>query len=540
MNDNIILSIKNLSTHFKQSDQTKKDVIACENINIDLLENEIFALVGESGSGKSITAKSILGLLPYPKAYHPQGSILFTTQENEKIELLNASPGIQQSVRGKAISIIFQEPLSALNPLHKIKKQLAEIITHHKSVAANNVDDYCLELLTQVQLRDVERILNAYPHELSGGQRQRVLIAMAIANKPKLLIADEPTTALDVTVQKEILDLLVDLKNQLGMSILLITHDLGVVKHYADRVAVMQKGQIIESNTTANLFTSPQHEYTQELIQASYLQESIKNQIAKNTNSELLSLNNFSVYVENKQGLFKKPIRKNLVENISFILPTGKTLGLVGESGSGKTSLAMGIINLLEHSGEIKFADQRIDNISKQAWKSLRKDIQIIFQDPFASLSPRMSIAEIIGEGLHIHEGKKLSECMQQITEIALEAEIDSALLHRYPHELSGGQRQRVAIARALIFKPKLLILDEPTSALDKPVQAQIINLIESLQAKFNLSYIFISHDLHLVRHISDHVLILKQGKMIEQGNSQEVFNLPKDAYTKSLIEAAL
>lgn len=526
-----LLSVRNLSIQFKHNDG--KTTKAVNQINFAINKGEILALAGESGSGKSISALSILKLLPYPAASHPEGEILYAGKN-----LLNLNNQQMQKIRGKLISVIFQEPMTSLNPLHSIEKQIGETLILHQRMNQQQARTRILELLKLVDIKQPEKRLNSYPHELSGGQRQRVMIAMALANNPELLIADEPTTALDVTVQEQILQLLQELKTKLNMAVLLISHDLNIVRHYADRVCIMHQGELIEEAPTQQLFNSPQQPYTRQLLDAEPTGSPF---YQPNQTNQILQVNNLSLWFPVKQGLLRKTTDHiKAVTQISLSLKQGETLGIVGESGSGKTTLALAIARLLANTkGEIYFLGKELTNLTQKQMIPLRRQLQIVFQDPYGSLSPRMSIAEIVGEGLKIHFPHDNSQHPKQIIEALNEVGIDPADRHRYPHEFSGGQRQRIAIARALVLKPKLIILDEPTSALDRTVQKQIINLLRQLQKKHQLSYLFISHDLAVIKALSHKLLVMQQGNSIEQGDANQIFSKPKTEYTQTLLAAA-
>ncbi len=526
-----LISIKNLSVGF-QSQNKKTNVV--HSISFDIPKGKTIALVGESGSGKTVTALSILKLLPYPAAFHSSGEIIYNKQN-----LLNMSDKNIQKIRGKNITTIFQEPMSSLNPLHTIEKQVNEILMIHSSISYTEATTKTKKLLSQVGLENISERIKAYPHELSGGQRQRVMIAMSIANNPDLLIADEPTTALDVTVQSQILDLIQSIQQQMGMSILFISHDLAVVKKIADYVCIMKDGQIVEKNSTENIFSNPQHSYTKILITS----QTKKKVFVNHGENTILQINELKVWYPIKKGILKRTIDYvKAIDSLNFNLKLKQTLGIVGESGSGKTSLVLAILKLISSKGNIIFDNQNLNKINKIKMKNLRREIQIIFQDPFSSLSPRMTIQQIISEGLEIHH-RQLSkdEKTDKVKTIIKEVGLNYEDIHqRFPHEFSGGQRQRIAIARALILQPKLLILDEPTSALDVSIQNQILEMLNYLQKKFDLSYIFISHDMNIIKAMSDYILVLKNGKIIEEGNAEEVFMKPKTEYTQKLIQSIL
>ena len=523
-----LLSIEDLSVEFLSGETVQR---AVNNISFSILKGETLALVGESGSGKSVTAHSILLLLPYPLARHPSGKIMYQGQD-----LLAATPEYLRNVRGNRIAMIFQEPMSSLNPLHTIEKQINEILILHKGMNAKQASVRTLELLKLVEIPNPAQRMNAYPHELSGGQRQRVMIAMALANEPQLLIADEPTTALDVTVQQTILELLGDLQERLGMSILLISHDLNLVRRVAHRVCVMRNGEIVEQAACAEIFRNPQHPYTQELLGA----EPSGQPVTHSPSETLLETCDLRVWFPIKKGIFQRTADYiKAVDGVSFNLQRGQTLGVVGESGSGKSTLGLAILRLINSKGRILYAGQAIDSLSQKEVRPLRRDIQVVFQDPFGSLSPRMSVSDIIGEGLRIHKMGDAQQQEQAIIAALQEVGLDPETRHRYPHEFSGGQRQRIAIARALVLKPKLIVLDEPTSALDRTVQRQVVELLRNLQLKYNLTYVFISHDLAVVKALSHHLLVMRQGQVIEQGAAARIFAAPQHTYTQQLLAAA-
>lgn len=523
-----LLEIKHLSVVFNSVEKQKFQAV--KDVNLTLRKGEILGIVGESGSGKSVTALSILGLLPYPKAEHtPESSIIFQNQE-----LIGLNNQQFQQIRGNKIAFIFQEPMSSLNPLHKIGKQIAESLKLHQNLSKKDIEKRTLELLQAVKIPNPQEKINAYPFELSGGQRQRIMIAMAIANNPQILIADEPTTALDVTIQEQIIDLLLELKQKIGMSIIFISHNLRLVHKIADNIAVMYKGQIVEYGSSDEIFNSPQHAYTKKLISSNLLLN-LRNKKEKDI---ILKADNITVSFPLKKNIWGRVIQElKAVNDVSFSLYKGETLGIVGESGSGKTTLATAVVNLIKHKGKIYINNNKILN----EVKSFSKDLQIVFQDPYNSLNPRMNIAQIIGEGLKVHYPQLTkSEAENKIKQIIHEVELDKSILNKYPHEFSGGQRQRIALARALILNPQIIILDEPTSALDVTVQAQIIDLLKSLQKKYDLSYIFISHDMNAVRAISHKIMVMKDGKIVEYGHAKEIFNNPQHAYTKQLIGASI
>ncbi|MDH0895267.1 MULTISPECIES: ABC transporter ATP-binding protein [unclassified Pseudomonas] len=525
---NNLIEVRDLAVEFVSGDKAQRVI---EGVSFDIRRGETLALVGESGSGKSVTAHSILRLLPYPLARHPAGSIRYGEQD-----LLKLPPEKLRGIRGNHIAMVFQEPMTSLNPLHSIGKQIGEILAWHKGLSGEPARARIIELLELVGIPEPAKRLKAYPHELSGGQRQRVMIAMALANEPELLIADEPTTALDVTVQLKILDLLKDLQARLGMSMLLITHDLNLVRRIAHRVCVMQRGRIVEQASCDELFRAPQHPYTRELLGA----EPSGEPAANPAGAPLLEVDDLRVWFPIKKGVLRRTVdHVKAVDGIDFGLPQGQTLGIVGESGSGKSTLGMAILRLLGSQGAIRFQGQALDGLSQKAVRPLRRQMQVVFQDPFGSLSPRMSVGQIVGEGLRIHGMGSEEEQEQAVIDALKEVGLDPDTRHRYPHEFSGGQRQRIAIARALVLKPALILLDEPTSALDRTVQRQVVELLRSLQAKYNLTYLFISHDLAVVRALSHQLMVVKQGKVVEQGPAEQVFATPQHPYTRQLLEAA-
>lgn len=523
-----ILEINHLSVYFKRNGQT--DFCAVNNISLKLEQGEILGIVGESGSGKSVTALSILGLLPYPKAYHLEKSSIVFNQT----ELIGLNNKEFQQIRGNKISFIFQEPMSSLNPLHKIGAQIAESLELHQNLSKEQIKKRTFELLQLVKIPEPEQKINAYPFELSGGQRQRVMIAMAIANNPQILIADEPTTALDVTIQEQIIDLLLELKQKLNMSIIFISHNLRLVHKISDHIAVMYKGDLLEYGTAKQVFENPQTSYTKKLISSNLL----LNLQQKKDSKIILKANDIEVSFPRKKNIWGRVTADfKAVDKVSFDLRQGETLGIVGESGSGKTSLALAVINLLKHRGNIEIlTDNEYQNPHQ-----FSKDLQIVFQDPYNSLNPRMTIKQIIEEGLTVHfKQLQKSEKINKIKEILKEVNLNESIMDAYPHEFSGGQRQRIALARALILNPKIIILDEPTSALDVTVQAQIVELLKSLQIKYKISYIFISHDMNAIRAMSHRVMVMKNGKIIEQGVTTQIFEQPQQPYTQQLIKASL
>lgn len=527
---NPLLEINQLQVAFGQG---KGQTLAVRDVSLSIEKGQSVALVGESGSGKSVTALSIMQLLPYPFANHPGGSIVYDGQE-----LIGAGPSILRSVRGNQISMIFQEPMTSLNPLHTIDKQIAESLKLHRGMGGKALRDRILELLNLVGIRDAESRLRAYPHELSGGQRQRVMIAMALANEPDLLIADEPTTALDVTIQAQILDLLQELKERLNMALLLITHDLGIVRKMADDIHVMTAGKVVEHNIPERLFADPQHDYTKKLLSAEPGKLPVREH---HEHGNILIAKDIHVKFPVKGGfLGRTQSYVNACNGITLNVEPGRTVGVVGESGSGKTTLGLALLRLIKSEGAIVFKDQSVNDASKQALRTLRQQMQIVFQDPFGSLSPRMSVLQIIEEGLKVHQpALSADERLAQVSKVLGEVGLEASALHRFPHEFSGGQRQRIAIARAMVLKPALVILDEPTSALDMSVQAQIVALLQQLQTKHQLAYLFISHDLKVVRALSDDIIVMREGKVVESGPAHEVMDNPQQAYTQALMAAA-
>ncbi|UXT50286.1 ABC transporter ATP-binding protein [Agrobacterium tumefaciens] len=525
-----LLSVRDLSVAFHQGGATS---VAVDHVSFDLMPGEVVALVGESGSGKSVTANSILKLLPYPAASHPSGKILFDGKD-----MLTLPERALRAVRGNDITMIFQEPMTSLNPLHTIERQIGEILELHQAITGADARARTLELLLQVGIREPEKRLKAYPHELSGGQRQRVMIAMALANRPKLLIADEPTTALDVTVQAQILELLSGLKTKHGMSMLFITHDLGIVRKFADRVCVMTKGKIVETGTVEQVFTDPQHAYTRHLLAAEPKGEPPHSDASKPV---VMQGDDIKVWFPIKAGLMRRVVdHVKAVDGIDITLRAGQTVGVVGESGSGKTTLGLALSRLIASKGRISFIGQSIDHYSYEMMKPLRNRLQVVFQDPYGSLSPRMSVGEIVAEGLKVHERSLSADERDTRVATALEeVGLDPATRWRYPHEFSGGQRQRIAIARAMVLKPRFVMLDEPTSALDMSVQAQVVDLLRDLQAKHELAYLFISHDLKVVKALANDLIVMRHGKVVESGPAAEIFANPQQDYTRALLAAA-
>jgi microcin C transport system ATP-binding protein len=525
-----LLQVKDLSVAFGQGEGR---VDAVKHISFAIDKGRTMALVGESGSGKSVSALSVLQLLPYAVASHPSGSIVFDGQE-----LLGAGEDVLRKVRGDRISMVFQEPMTSLNPLHTVEKQINEVLLVHRGMRPQQARARTLELLHLVGIREPEKRLGAYPHQLSGGQRQRVMIAMALANEPDLLIADEPTTALDVTIQAQILKLLKDLQNRLGMAMLLITHDLGIVRKMANEVSVMTDGEIVEQAPTERIFSAPQHEYTRHLLAAEPKGKPLR---APDDAPTVMATENLKVWFPIKAGLMRRTVDYvRAVDDVTLEVREGHTVGVVGESGSGKTTLGLALLRLLSSEGPIRFNGEDIRGRSASDLRPLRQEMQVVFQDPFSSLSPRLSIAQIVEEGLLVHGmGGGYEERRALIAEALQEVGLDPEAMDRYPHEFSGGQRQRVAIARAMVLKPRFVVLDEPTSALDVSVQAQIVDLLRDLQSRHKLAYLFISHDLRVVRALADEVVVLKDGKVVEQGRADDIFDRPATDYTRALMAAA-
>jgi len=525
-----LLQVENLAVDFQIG---KRTAHAVRGISFELHKGETLAIVGESGSGKSVSALSILQLLAYPPASHPSGSIKFEGQE-----MIGASKNTLRSIRGNRIAMIFQEPMTALNPLHTVYKQIGEVLRVHKGLSPERTRARVLELLHLVGIPDPETRLASYPHQMSGGQRQRVMIAMALANDPDLLIADEPTTAVDVTIQAQILELLEDLQQRLGMAMLLITHDLGIVRKVADRVAVMTQGEIVEQGPTEAIFESPQHAYTRHLLAA---EPKGRPEPADPDAPIVIEGQDVKVWFPIKRGVLRRTVGHiKAVDGISLAVREGHTVGVVGESGSGKTTLGLGLIRLERAEGTLTFRGTDLRQPQGRALRALRKELQIVFQDPYGSLSPRLSIRQIIGEGLRVHQlADSPAEADRMIEAVLDEVGLESAMAERYPHEFSGGQRQRIAIARAMILKPRFVVLDEPTSALDMSVQAQIVELLRDLQQRHKLAYLFISHDLKVVRAMAHDLIVMKDGKVVEQGTADRVFDSPQQPYTRALLTAA-
>lgn len=529
MNDEAILSLRDLQVEFATPDGS---VQAVKGVNIDVRRGETVAIVGESGSGKSQMTMAMMGLLAANG--RAKGSARYRGQE-----LLGLPEGQLNRIRGVKISMIFQEPMTSLDPLYRIGRQVAEPLRYHRRLSASAARTRVIELLQLVGIPDPAHKVDAYPHELSGGQRQRVMIAMALANDPELLIADEPTTALDVTIQTQILKLLVDLQRRLGMAILFITHDLGVVRRLVDRVYVMRAGQVVEEGEAAGLFAAPQHPYTQMLLAA----EPSGHKPPPPADAPcLLAAEHIQVRYLNRSGWFGRVTDELLaVDDISLALHQGQTIGVVGESGSGKSTLGRALLRLLPSSGLIRFEDHDISTLDQRAMRPLRKRLQLVFQDPFGSLSPRMNVGQIITEGLRVHEpGLSAAERDRWAVAALEEVGLDPAMRNRFPHEFSGGQRQRIAIARAMILKPRVVVLDEPTSALDRSIQKQIVELLRNLQRRHGLSYLFISHDLAVVRALSDYIIVMQAGRIVEQGATEAIFDAPRQRYTQALMHAAL
>lgn len=529
--DNPLIQIDNLSVNFRSQQQR---VEAVRHVSFQIQPGQNIALVGESGSGKSVTALSLLRLHDDKITEYASGQIKFSD-----IDLLRCSEAEIRSIRGRDIAMIFQEPMTSLNPVYPVGQQIIESIMLHQAVDKIQARKKAIELLDRVGIPDPQRHINSFPHMMSGGQRQRVMIAMALACKPRLLIADEPTTALDVTIQKQILELLAELQREFNMSVLLITHDLNLVRHYSDYVCVMKQGEIVEQNTTRELFADPQHEYTRHLLGSEPQPVGIR---PANTDRPLLQASDIKVYFPVTRGFFKRKVDDvKAVDDVNLELMPGETLGIVGESGSGKTTLGMSLLKLERSTGKIYFSGQALHELSASAIRPLRKEFQVVFQDPFSSLSPRMTVGQIIEEGLQLHFPQFTKQQRQQrINTVLQEVGLDESAIWRYPHEFSGGQRQRIAIARVVVLEPKLILLDEPTSALDVSVQKQVLELLASLQKKYGMSYLFISHDLKVIRAISHRVMVMQQGKIVEQGLTEQVFNQPAHVYTRALINAAM
>ena len=525
-----LLSIRDLSVAFGAG---KREVLAVDRVSFDIAKGETVALVGESGSGKSVTALSVMKLLPYPSAHHPSGTIHFQGRE-----MLAMPEDAIRKVRGNDITIIFQEPMTSLNPLHTIEKQIGEILLLHRGMSGAAARQRIIEVLGQVGIPDPQSRLASYPHQLSGGQRQRVMIAMALANEPELLIADEPTTALDVTVQAQILKLLKDTQQRLGMSMLFITHDLGIVRKIADRVCVMQRGKIVEQGPVERVFTAAEHPYTQALLAAEPKPDPAP---PKPDAPVVVKTDNLKVWFPVKRGVLRKVVGYiKAVDGVSVEVRKGETLGVVGESGSGKTTLGLAILRLISSDGPVVFMGKSVQGLKFKEMRPFRRDMQIVFQDPYGSLSPRMSVSDIIEEGLWVHHpAMNAAERERQVVAALTDVGLDPETRHRYPHEFSGGQRQRIALARALVLEPTFIMLDEPTSALDMLIQAQMVDLLRDLQKRRDLTYMFISHDLRVVAALASRLLVLRNGKMVEEGAASELFKNPKSDYTRALFAAA-
>jgi microcin C transport system ATP-binding protein len=525
-----LLSIRDLSVAFGHG---AREVLAVDHVSFDIGKGETVALVGESGSGKSVTALSVMKLLPYPAAHHPSGTVHFKGEE-----LLSLPEDKIRHVRGNDITIIFQEPMTSLNPLHTIEKQIAEILLLHQGLTGEAGRRRILELLTQVGIPDPQTRLASYPHQLSGGQRQRVMIAMALANEPDLLIADEPTTALDVTVQAQILKLLKDTQKRLGMSMLFITHDLGIVRKLAERVCVMQQGKIVEQGPVERVFAAPEHPYTRALLAAEPKPDPAP---PKPNAPVVVETKDLKVWFPIKRGVLRKVVGHiKAVDGISINVRQGETLGVVGESGSGKTTLGLAILRLISSDGPVVFMGHGIQGLKFKQMRPYRRDMQIVFQDPYGSLSPRMSVSDIIEEGLWVHQPQlNADERERRVIAALTDVGLDTDTRHRYPHEFSGGQRQRIALARAVVLEPKFIVLDEPTSALDMLIQSQMVDLLRALQKRRDLTYMFISHDLRVVAALASRLLVLRNGKMVEEGAAADLFKNPKSDYTRALFAAA-
>ncbi|MGF1756013.1 ABC transporter ATP-binding protein [Vibrio makurazakiensis] len=525
--DMTILTIDELSVGFGRSKAIEQ---VTSKVSLSIKKGETLALVGESGSGKSVTANSILKLLPKGSSHYLNGKIMF-----DGLDILNCSERQLRGIRGGKIGMIFQEPMVSLNPLHKVGKQLVEILTVHRGMRTNKAQSLAIEWLEKVGIRNPQQKITAYPHELSGGERQRVMIAMALINEPELLIADEPTTALDVSVQAQILDLLKDLQQELGMAMLFITHDLSIVRRIADRVAVMKDGELVETGECSSVFDQPSHPYTQKLLDSDPKGSPVP---VSEASESLLKVNQLKVWFPITGGLFKKTIAHvKAVTDMKFTLKKGHSIGLVGESGSGKSTTGMAILKLVNSEGSIQYQGNELQGLDRKAMLPYRSRMQVVFQDPFSALNPRMSVAQVIGEGLRVHKDLAEEELDSLICNVMKEVDLDPETRHRYPNEFSGGQRQRIAVARALILKPEFILLDEPTSSLDRTVQAQVLELLKSLQEKYGLTYLFISHDLNVVKSLCHYTIVMKAGEVVEQGNTQQLFRNPTHEYTKQLVD---
>ncbi len=526
----MLLEVEDLRVNFRVEDRV---VEAVKGVSFTLDKGETLALVGESGSGKSVTALSVLQLLPYPKAWHPSGSIRLLGQE-----MVGADETTLRRIRGNRVGIVFQEPMTSLNPLHTIERQIAEVLILHRGLSAEKARERVVELLETVGIEDAVQRLPSYPHQLSGGQRQRVMIAMALANEPDLLIADEPTTALDVTIQAQILQLIRDLQKRLGMAVLFITHDLTLVRRIADRVCVMTRGEIVEQGPVARIFRDPRHPYTRHLLGAEPKGDPPH---ADSSAPVVLEARDLKVHFPIQRGFLRRTVGYvKAVDGVTMAVREGQTVGVVGESGSGKTTLGLALLRLISSKGDILFAGRNIQGWSWSQMRPLRREMQIVFQDPYGSLSPRMSIGEIVEEGLKIHGlGRTAEERRELVAAILEEVGLEPVMMDRYPHEFSGGQRQRISIARAMVLRPRFVVLDEPTSALDVSVQAQIVDLLRDLQERHNLAYLFISHDLRVVRALAHDVVVMRAGEVVEQGPAEEIFTSPRQPYTRALLAAA-
>ncbi|WP_425628570.1 ABC transporter ATP-binding protein [Vibrio neptunius] len=522
-----VLTINGLSVGFGRGKAIER---VTNQVSLSINKGETLALVGESGSGKSVTANSVLKLLPNGSSHYLEGSIHF-----DGIDMLSCSERQLRGIRGGRIGMIFQEPMVSLNPLHKVGKQLVETLSIHRGVRQKKAEMLAVEWLAKVGIRYPDVKINAYPHELSGGERQRVMIAMALINEPELLIADEPTTALDVSVQAQILDLLKELQQELGMAMLFITHDLSIVRRIADRVAVMQNGELVEEADCQSLFAMPTHPYTQKLINSD--PRGLPVEVSPDASS-LLSVANLRVWFPITGGLFKRVVSHiKAVTDMKFDLKRGHSIGLVGESGSGKSTTGMAILRLVHSQGSISYQQHELQGLDRKEMLPYRSKMQVVFQDPFSALNPRMSVAQVIGEGLRVHYDYDDPTVDKMICEVMEEVDLDPETRHRYPNEFSGGQRQRIAIARALILKPEFILLDEPTSSLDRTVQAQVLDLLKSLQQKYQLTYLFISHDLNVVKSLCHYTIVMQQGEIVEQGETVTLFQQPQQIYTQKLVE---
>lgn len=527
---NNLIRVRNLSVDFTAAGKTNH---AVRKVSFNIKKGETVALVGESGSGKTVSALSILRLLPYPAASHPSGEIYFHGRN-----LLNLDESDMRQMRGARISIIFQEPMTSLNPLQTIDVQVGEVLRVHRGMDKASERRRVLELFTRVGLREPEKRMKSYPHQLSGGQRQRVMIAMALANEPELLIADEPTTALDVTIQAQILELLKELQKEMGMAMLLITHDLGIVRKMAERVYVMNQGEVVEEGATEDIFERPENPYTRHLLNAEPSGDPPK---ADETAPVVLETENLKVWFPVKRGVLRKTVDHiKAVDGVTMKVREGQTVGVVGESGSGKTTLGLALLRLISSDGPIVYMGRNIEKLDSKQMRPLRKEMQIVFQDPYGSLSPRLSVGQIVDEGLTIQAPDMDYEARRaQVSQALEDVGLEAGMQDRYPHEFSGGQRQRIAIARAMVLEPKFIMMDEPTSALDMSVQAQIVDLLRELQREKTLSYLFISHDLRVVRALSNHVIVMRNGKVVEEGAGEKIFTAPETDYTRALLAAA-